>query len=264
MTRYSPVPSHDRLTERARIMHLFLSPHLDDAIFSCGGLIAQLAPERVRVVTCFTQSVLQPQGFALACQTDKGLAADVDYMALRREEDRQACAHLGAECEWWDVAEAPHRGYDSAAKLFAELLPTDEATITELENRLRHLLGRTYAQTVYYPYGAGDHVDHRLLIAAVARVKTDWPRVRWVQYYDQPYTNKFAHRYPDIDTAPPQSLDTLRRALAPGVHRLPLPESAQDRKFRASAAYATQVGFQFGGPHRIGKVLRGSEWYVAH
>ena len=243
-------------------MHIFLSPHLDDAIFSCGGLITQLAPERVRVVTCFTQSVTEPTGFALACQTDKGLATDVDYMALRREEDRCACEQLGAECEWWEVPEAPHRGYDSAQMLFGRMLPSDAAVELELEQRLRKLLGETYAQTVYYPYGAGDHVDHRLLIAAAHRVKKDWPRVRWVQYFDQPYTNKFAHRYPDIDRAREASLEVLRRTLAPGVVRLSLPESVQDQKFRASAAYASQVGFQFGGRHRIGKVLRGREWYV--
>ena len=244
-------------------MHLFLSPHLDDAIFSCGGLIAQLAPERVRVVTCFTKSVPQPTGFALQCQLDKGLAAGVDYMALRREEDRRACEQLHAECEWWDVAEAPHRGYASASMLFADLLPSDEEIIGELEQRLRQLLSSTYATSVYYPYGAGDHVDHRLLIAAVARVRPDWPRVCWMQYYDQPYTNKFAHRYPDIDTADEQSIEVLRAALRPGVYRLSLPENIQRQKFRASAAYSSQVGYQFGGSHRIGKVLRGREWYVA-
>ena len=243
-------------------MHIFLSPHLDDAIFSCGGLIAQLAPERVRVVTCFTKSVLNPTGFALACQLDKGLDPTVDYMALRREEDRCACEQLGAECEWWDVPEAPHRGYASADMLFGRMLPSDAEVELELERRLRKLLGETYAQTVYYPYGAGDHVDHRLLVAAVHRVRKDWPRVRFVQYFDQPYTNKFAHRYPDIDTAREQSLDVLRQALTPGVYRLSLPEGIQDKKFRASGAYTSQVGFQFGGRHRIGKVLRGREWYL--
>ena len=38
----------------------------------------------VTVVTCFTRSVPDPQGFALACQLDKGLGPEVDYMALRR------------------------------------------------------------------------------------------------------------------------------------------------------------------------------------
>ena len=96
---------------------LFLSPHLDDAVFSCGGTIALLprAGWRVIVATVFTRSVLNPPGFAPACQLDKGLTPDVDYMALRRDEDAAACARLGAEVRWLDALEAPHRGYGSAA-----------------------------------------------------------------------------------------------------------------------------------------------------
>ena len=66
---------------------LALSPHLDDAAFSCGGLLASLAQAGWRVVmaTLFTGSVAEPKGFALACQLDKGLGPEIDYMALRRE-----------------------------------------------------------------------------------------------------------------------------------------------------------------------------------
>ena len=65
---------------------LALSPHLDDAAFSAGGTLHALARAgwRVVVATVFTRSVPDPQGFALACQLDKGLDASVDYMALRR------------------------------------------------------------------------------------------------------------------------------------------------------------------------------------
>ena len=77
---------------------LFLSPHLDDAVFSAGGLIHALTRGgwEVTVATVFTRSVPDPKGFALACQLDKGLPADLDYMAVRRGEDRLACARLGA------------------------------------------------------------------------------------------------------------------------------------------------------------------------
>ncbi|WP_207955961.1 PIG-L deacetylase family protein [Rubrobacter marinus] len=77
---------------------LFVSPHLDDVAFSCGGALALLAREGWRTVlaTVFTRSVPDPTGFALACQTDKGLPPEVDYMALRREEDREAARRLGA------------------------------------------------------------------------------------------------------------------------------------------------------------------------
>ena len=70
---------------------LFVAPHLDDVVFSCGGTLAALADQgwRTVMVTAFTQSIVPAEGFALACQLDKGLAPDVDYMALRRAEDRE-------------------------------------------------------------------------------------------------------------------------------------------------------------------------------
>jgi hypothetical protein len=43
----------------------------------------------VTVATAFTRSVPDPQGFALACQLDKGLPPEVDYMALRRRRMRR-------------------------------------------------------------------------------------------------------------------------------------------------------------------------------
>ena len=77
---------------------LALSPHLDDAAFSCGGLLHGLARDGWRVVmaTLFTASVDRPSGFALACQTDKGLGAEVDYMRLRRAEDDAAARPSGS------------------------------------------------------------------------------------------------------------------------------------------------------------------------
>ena len=81
-----------------------VSPHLDDAAFSVGGTLAALAAagHQVTVLTCFTASVPHPAGFALACQLDKGLPADVDYLALRRAEDAAAMRseerRVGKEC----------------------------------------------------------------------------------------------------------------------------------------------------------------------
>ncbi|RZM10665.1 MAG: PIG-L family deacetylase, partial [Sphingomonas sp.] len=60
---------------------LAISPHLDDAAFSAGGLLASCVDQgwAVTVATCFTGNVAHPTGFALACQLDKGLTADIDY-----------------------------------------------------------------------------------------------------------------------------------------------------------------------------------------
>ncbi len=105
---------------------LALSPHLDDAAFSCGGTLATLAGLGWHVVlaTLFTRSMPDPQGFALACQLDKGLDATVDYMALRRAEDVAAAWALGIGGPVHvPLPEAPHRGYGSAKALFGGIYP---------------------------------------------------------------------------------------------------------------------------------------------
>ncbi len=112
---------------------LALSPHLDDAAFSAGGLLATLAEAGWRVVmaTLFTQSVPAPEGFALACQLDKGLGPEVDYMALRRGEDDRAARALGiAPPLHLPFREAPHRGYGSAPELFPACGTTTASTPT--------------------------------------------------------------------------------------------------------------------------------------
>ena len=101
-----------------------VSPHLDDAAFSAGGVLAGLAAAGwdVALVTVFTATVPEPTGFALACQTDKGFGPEVDYMALRRDEDHAAAAVLGlGEVVHLPLPEAPHRGYGSPAELFGRV-----------------------------------------------------------------------------------------------------------------------------------------------
>lgn len=212
-------------------MILALSPHLDDAVFSCGGHLAELARQQpVVVATCFTRSMPRPSGFALACQLDKGLSPEVDYLALRREEDRQAHQLLGTEYEWWDLPEAPHRGYRSAAELFAGPVAGEDNIVGPIFDRLQRCLEHHRPETVFYPLGAGNHIDHRQLIRAVERIRPEASQIRFIQYYDQPYTAKYQNHYPELNQAT----------------RIHLSESGYDRKIRACAAYTTQIGFQFG------------------
>ena len=117
---------------------LAVSPHLDDAVFSCGGTLARLAAGGWRTVlyTAFTASIPDPTGFALACQTDKGIPPEIDYMALRRTEDAAAAADLDLDAPaWGDLAEAPHRGYGDPQALFRPPRHADRAA-DDLADRL--------------------------------------------------------------------------------------------------------------------------------
>lgn len=219
-----------------------VSPHLDDAVFSAGGVLALLsrAGWRVRVVTCFTASVGDPCPFALSTQLDKGLPADVDYMALRRAEDRAAQRRLGTlPPVHLPLPEAPHRGYGSPAELFAPPR-ADDSVEAELRRSLRPHLAP--ADLVLAPQGIGGHVDHLLTARAVAATA---PSSRTGWWRDVPYVARA-----------PVDDDGSRGGAPAGAREVTVDIGAVlAAKTAAARCYTTQLGFQFGGPGEAGEVL---------
>ncbi|MGH1569937.1 PIG-L deacetylase family protein [Methylobacterium sp. P31] len=215
---------------------LALSPHLDDAVFSCGGLLASLARKGWRVVmaTLFTGSVADPKGFALACQLDKGLPAEVDYMALRRAEDVRAAAALGiAPPIHLPFREAPHRGYGSAPELFSEIRADDDI-VADLAAGIANLIAGENPDLILTPQAIGGHVDHVQVVRALRSLELRAPILWW---RDFPYTVR--------EAAPREPLAGLLAGLSEPI--MALDPDARGRKREACAAYASQIGFQFGG-----------------
>lgn len=222
---------------------LAVSPHLDDAVFSAGGALALLAAGGASVVvaTVFTATVEHPQGFALACQLDKALGPEVDYMALRREEDARSCALLGAETRHLPFREAPHRGYRSAAELFAGLRP-DDAVVAALAPALAALLDDLAPALVLAPQAVGGHVDHVAVVRALDTATRGTPVAWW---RDHPYT---------IRTDTPAEPFGSRFLQTPQVE-LDCSGAAHAAKVRAALAYDSQLGFQFGGADKAREVF---------
>ena len=221
---------------------LFVSPHLDDVAFSCGGLAALLADHGWQTVlaTVFTRSVVPATGFALACQLDKGLPPEADYMALRRGEDLRAAAILSfTAMHWLDLPEAPHRGYDAAPVLFGSVQAGDNVTGSVMSG-LSALAGVMPPDLVLAPQGLGNHVDHQVVVHAVQAL---FAADRIAFYRDTPYAIRQPHARP-------------LAAVAGGAPDLVPISAALDRKIAASAAYTSQIGFQFGGEAALATALR--------
>jgi LmbE family N-acetylglucosaminyl deacetylase len=221
---------------------LFVSPHLDDAAFSCGGTMIKFAREGWRTILCtvFTASVANPQGFALACQTDKGLSPEVDYMALRRREDADFAEF--AKCSlnlWLDLREAPHRGYESAPDLFAGVHHGDEIW-RDISAKLGEVISAETPDLIFAPQGLGNHVDHLQTIAAVLDVQPSMP-IWW--YRDTPYAIRYSQ------TQPSELLPKDLSAKAVDI------SAALEDKITACCLYTTQIGFQFGGAEKLADTL---------
>jgi LmbE family N-acetylglucosaminyl deacetylase len=129
---------------------LVVSPHLDDAAFSCGDAIAGL--EDAVVVTIFA-------GRPAACDpvtpwdSSCGFVAEDDVVGRRRAEDSRAMAILGARTVWLEFLDAQYRGRASSA---------------EIARALRDTVARCEADAVFAPLGLF-HDDHRIAHEAAMR-----------------------------------------------------------------------------------------------
>jgi LmbE family N-acetylglucosaminyl deacetylase len=142
-------------------------------------------------------------------------------------------AVLGATAVHLDLPEAPHRGYGSAAELFAGVRGDDDVW-REVSRRLAGL----DAELWLAPQGLGGHVDHLQVGRAVAAL--DRPVLWW---RDSPYVLRDPGARPGPHV--PAGLTGVR--------------TAQDgrRRAHACACYASQLGFQFGGEEGMRAALAG-------
>lgn len=133
--------------ERCEI--LVLSPHLDDAVFSCAGFLLDAIEkgQSVTVATMFTD----------------GRRGD-QYFAQRRAEDERALNSLGAQLVWCGFVDASARFQDANLCTSA---PEPELQRLLL-NKAESLLSAAQPRTLLLPLGVGAHVDHLSLHEVVA------------------------------------------------------------------------------------------------
>lgn len=162
-------------TPRPYYRAVFISPHLDDAVFSCGGLMVQLLREGpVLVVNLFTQylSDLKIHGAVLGAE--------------RYQEETDAAHFLGFESHNLGELDAPFRreGYRQLGNLFRPPSPEDMAWLPELRQKLFGFLASIDYEQIYVPLGIGWHVDHVLTHQAF-EPWADQPNLLY--YEDAPY-----------------------------------------------------------------------------
>ena len=153
-------------------MHLFLSPHPDDAVLSCGGLIHQLTQkgEPVTILTVMAGDPPDPlPDTPLVRELHQRWKIGENPVAVRRQEDEAAARVLGARVEFLSIPDCIYRTAGGVGlypvgddDLFGDIHPDDPARALLLQTPMPH---SSDAGRIYVPLGVGNHVDHQLVVA---------------------------------------------------------------------------------------------------
>jgi LmbE family N-acetylglucosaminyl deacetylase len=223
---------------RSRYDTIYLSPHLDDVVLSCGGQIYKKiqAGEQVLIVTIMAGDppVSPLSNFARGLHDRWQLGAQT--VASRREEDIAALTYLGADYLHWPVPDCIYRAdpasgealYASEEALFGNV----NANEADLLNSLGQLLETLPPHwRLLAPLTVGNHVDHQLTRQAAEL----WLRPKKPIYYeDYPYARQ--ENAVVIATTP----QVLWR---PEI--IPLADDALQAKIDATLYYKSQIGTFF-------------------
>ena len=245
--------SMDDITTTYR--HIFLSPHFDDVVYSCGGTLGVQVSSGLRplVITVFggapsANPELSP--FAIQVHSNMGFGATqsaAQVVEARRKEDAAALDFLEVDYLWLDYPEALYRGTPAYYTRQEELIggavhPADLQIDKELAQDLLTLRQRLPDTVWYAPLGIGRHIDHQIVCSAADRLAQNGARVNL--YEDFPYVLK--------EEARSRRLQELGLSLEPTLvemsEMLPL-------RLKAADIYVSQTTPNFGSKEAMFKAM---------
>jgi LmbE family N-acetylglucosaminyl deacetylase len=175
MTAADPAPAREDWTPALAgpAHHVVLSPHLDDAVVSLGGMLARLVAHDVRptVLTAFAGHPEPPYPEA-ARALHRAWRLTGDPLGPRLKEDAAALALLGARPLRGALVDAIYRRaadgaalYGATASFFGPLRGEDEPLVAEIVALVRSHFEASGTR-LYASLGIGGHVDHVLVSRA--------------------------------------------------------------------------------------------------
>lgn len=168
---------------------VFLSPHFDDVVLSCGGIIWEQLRRGAQVSIWTVCAAPAPQGdlspFAEQLHTRWGTG--VQATEQRRQEDIASCEMLGVTYQHLGLQDCIYRTgnhgsflYASESSLTGPLHPADRQWVDVLGNHLAQHIPPS--ARLVSPLAFGNHVDHQL-----TRIAAEHLSRRLWYYADYPY-----------------------------------------------------------------------------
>ena len=214
--------------------YIYFSPHLDDAVFSAGGLISDQTKSGIPVeIWTFMSGVPDDEqltDFAQSMHKMWGTTSAKETIQIRREEDRQAASRVGAKAVHFDFLDCIYRrGKNGEALYDSAIFIPPRAEDADLPAQIAQTMVAWLKpdDVVVSQLAIGGHVDHILVRKAAEMLKR-----QLVFDLDIPYL---------LDH--PEELSPKTVGMKDSLQ--PISEIGLEIWLEASEAYASQLGSLF-------------------
>lgn len=210
---------------------IYISPHFDDTVLSCGGLIWEQAQQGIPVeIWTICAGDAEPGELSMLaklCHFQWGFESAQQVVAARTQENQQAAERVGAECVNFSIPDCIYRRDPGGELLYTEDVFVEPVSAEAgLPSEIAAALGSELqpGDVLVSPLAIGDHVDHVLARRAVELLT----RPCWY-YADIPYYLK-----------EPRKLAAHAKGLAE-FNLFPVSASGLEAWQNGVAAYASQM-----------------------
>ncbi|MBW6472915.1 MAG: PIG-L family deacetylase [Anaerolineaceae bacterium] len=173
--------------------YIFISPHLDDVALSVGGIVNNLVNSKIdtEIWTFFSGSPNDENLSDFSLSLHKRWNLPMNAPKIRRLEDIKACKTLGAQYKHFNLPDCIYRKDEDGNPIVREendLYQPIPPSQLFLVNKISDEINRkaTSDDIIISPMAVGNHIDHRIIVAAITQVS----HRPLLFYEDYPYVIK--------------------------------------------------------------------------
>jgi LmbE family N-acetylglucosaminyl deacetylase len=169
---------------------IFISPHLDDAVLSCGGIINNLTRkgQTVEIWTVFAGDPPDNHFSPFALSLHNRWQLTTDTVRQRRNEDINACKLLNTGYRHFDFPDCVYRTIDQnqplvekEEDLFQNTPGSQKNILIQITQQISNFIKKD--DILISPLAIGGHIDHHIVKDALKKIKN----IDKYYYQDYPY-----------------------------------------------------------------------------
>jgi LmbE family N-acetylglucosaminyl deacetylase len=171
---------------------IYISPHFDDAVLSCGGLIWEQThsgiPVEILTINAGDPPIGPVSDLITRVHTLWKTGTPQETVQLRRREDQTAARQVGATVQHLNMVDALYRRTNTGSLIYTQdvfdlIHPREIGVVEETARQISQVLYES--DIIVCPLALGAHVDHLITCRAVESLD----RPLWY-YADIPYLFK--------------------------------------------------------------------------